>query len=175
MQKISFKESLRFDTKSIVTMGVLAAIEIILSRFVSINAWNIKIGFSFIPIAIAAMLLGPLKGGIVAAISDFIGAILFPIGVYFPGFTLTAFFTGFVFGVFLYRNQNTIRIILAVSINQLIFSLVVNTFWISVLYGSPYGPLFLTRITQTAVLIPVQLIILWVLSKVLVRKLAMSM
>lgn len=175
MQKSNFKESLRFDTKSIVTMGVLAAIEIILSRFVSINAWNIKIGFSFIPIAIAAMLLGPFKAGIVAAISDFIGAILFPIGVYFPGFTLTAFFTGFVFGVFLYRNQNTIRIILAVSINQLIFSLVVNTFWISVLYGSPYGPLFLTRITQTAVLIPVQLIILWVLSKVLVRKLAMSM
>lgn len=170
MKEIRVKENLRFDTKSIVIMGVLAAIEIILSRFLSINAWNIKIGFSFIPIAIAAMLLGPLKGGIVAAISDFIGAILFPIGVYFPGFTLTAFFTGFVFGVFLYRNQSTIRIILAVSINQLIFSLVVNTFWISVLYGSPYGPLFLTRITQAAVLIPVQLIILCVLSKEFIKK-----
>lgn len=175
MKKIRVKENLSFDTKSIVIMGVLAAIEIILSRFLSINAWNIKIGFSFIPIAIAAILLGPLKGGIVAAISDFIGAILFPIGVYFPGFTLTAFFTGFVFGVFLYRNQSTIRIILAVSINQLIFSLVVNTFWISVLYGSPYGPLFLTRITQAAVLIPVQLIILRVLSKAFVKRKAIFM
>ena len=175
MKKIRVKENLRFDTKSIVIMGVLAAIEIILSRFLSINAWNIKIGFSFIPIAIAAMLLGPLKGGIVAAISDFIGAILFPIGVYFPGFTLTAFFTGFVFGVFLYRNQSTIRIILAVSINQLIFSLVVNTFWISVIYGSPYGPLFLTRITQAVVLISIQLIILWVLSKELVKRKAIFM
>lgn len=175
MKKIRVKKSLRFDTKSIVIMGVLASIEIILSRFLSINAWNIKIGFSFIPIAIAAMLLGPLKGGIVAAISDFIGAILFPIGVYFPGFTLTAFFTGFVFGVLLYRNQSIIRIILAVSINQLIFSLLVNTFWISVLYGSPYGPLFLTRIIQASVLIPVQIIILWVLSKEFVKRKAIFM
>lgn len=170
MNKISIKENLRFDTKSIVIMGVLTATEIILSRFVSINAWNIKIGFSFVPIAIAAMLLGPVKGGIVGALGDFLGAVLFPIGVYFPGFTLTAFLRGFVFGIFLYRKQSPLRITIAVFVNQLFFSLVVNTLWISILYGSPYGPIFLTRIFQTAVLVSVELVVLLVVSKVLVRK-----
>lgn len=47
------------NTKMIVTLGLLAAIEIVLSRFFSINAWNIKIGFSFVPLAVAGMLYGP--------------------------------------------------------------------------------------------------------------------
>lgn len=146
-------------------MGILTAMEIILSRFISISAWNIKIGFGFLPIAIAAMLLGPMKGGIVGALSDFLGAVLFPIGVYFPGFTLTAFSTGVVLGVLLHKKQTSARIFLAVSINQLIFSLVVNTYWISILYGSPYSPLFLTRIIQTAILIPVQFVTIFIVSK----------
>lgn len=171
MKKNSFKENFKFDTKSIVVMGTLIAIEVILARFVSISAWNIRIGFSFVPVAIAAMLLGPVKGGIVGALSDFIGAILFPIGAYFPGFTLTAFFTGVIFGFFLYKKQTSVRIIFAVVINQLILSQVVNTYWISVLYGAPFGPLFATRLIQSAILIPVQLITLVILSKVLVGRL----
>ena len=83
-----------FNTRTLVTMGLLLALEIVLSRFLSINAWNIKIGFNFVPVAVAALLYGPLGGAIVAAMGDFLGAILFPIGPYFPGFTFTAFLTG---------------------------------------------------------------------------------
>lgn len=172
MKKNSFKENFKFDTKSIVVMGTLIAIEIVLARFVSISAWNLRIGFSFVPVAIAAMLLGPVKAGIVGALSDFIGAVLFPIGPYFPGFTLTAFLTGVIFGVFLYKKQTFARTLFAVGINQLILSQIVNTYWISVLYGSPFSALFVTRILQSAILIPVQLVTLAILSKVLVGRLA---
>ena len=80
-------------TKELITLGLLTAVEVVLSRFCSISAWNIKIGFSFVPIAIGGILFGPLGGGLVGALGDFIGAVLFPIGPYFPGFTLTAFLT----------------------------------------------------------------------------------
>lgn len=105
----------KITTKNLTTMALLIALEIILSRFLSLSAWNTKIGFSFVPVVIAAILLGPVYAGIVGALADFIGAILFPIGAYFPGFTLTAFLTGMVYGLFLYKQQSLPRILGAVA------------------------------------------------------------
>ena len=95
----------KMNVQTLVTLSVLIAIEMILSRFLSISAWNIKIGFSFVPIAIAAIAYGPVEAGIVGGVGDLVGALLFPIGAYFPGFTLTAFLTGAVFGLFLHKRQ----------------------------------------------------------------------
>lgn len=159
----------RINTKTICVLGVLTALEIVLSRFLSINAWNMKIGFSFVPVALAAMLFGAVPAAAVAAMGDFLGALLFPIGAYFPGFTASAFLTGLVFGLFLRKRQDWRNIIPAVLINQLAVSLLLNTLWISVLYGSPYGPLLATRLVQTAILIPVELAVIRLVSKVLPR------
>ena len=38
------------------------------SRFFSINAWNLKIGFAFVPVFAAAYLYGPLVAGLVGAL-----------------------------------------------------------------------------------------------------------
>lgn len=157
------------NTRMLVTLGVLIAMEIVLSRFLSISAWNTKIGFSFVPVAAAAMLFGPAAGAIVGGLGDFIGAILFPIGAYFPGFTVTAALMGAVFGLFLYREQTLPRIIAAVAINQGVLGLVLNTLWISMLYGSPYGPLFVTRIVQTVIMFAVQTVTVAAMAKALPR------
>ena len=157
----------KWNTKTLTLMGVLTAVEIVLSRFLSISAWNTKIGFAFVPVVIAAILLGPLQAGIVAALADFLGAILFPIGAYFPGFTLTAFLMGLFYGLFLYREQTVLRVALSVAVHQLILSLLLNTLWISVLYGSPFGPLLVTRLPQCAILTVVQLIVIQLLVKAL--------
>lgn len=158
----------KIDTKTIAYLSVLTAMEIVLSRFLSISAWNIKIGFSFVPIAVAAILFGPLQAGIVGALGDFLGAILFPIGPYFPGFTLTAFLVGVVLGLLLREKQTPIRIITAVGINQLILGLLLNSCWISILYKSPFVPLLGTRIIQSAILLPVQFAVILFLSRTLI-------
>ncbi len=153
------------NVHTLVSMAVLIAAEVVLSRFLSFSVWNMKIGFAFLPVVVAAMLLGPLKAGIVGGVADLLGAVLFPIGAYFPGFTLTAFLMGFVFGLFLYREATLTRILCAVGINQLVLSLLLNTLWISILYDSPYVPLAVTRLTQCAILIPVQIILLGIMTK----------
>ena len=162
-----FKQKL--STRALTTLAMLIAIEIILSRFLSINAWNIKIGFGFIPVVIAALLYGPLAGGIVGGLSDFIGAILFPIGACFPGFTLTSFLIGVVFGLFLHRKQGWLQGLAAVGINQFILGLLLNTYWISVLYDSPFVPLLATRVFQSILLTVVQLICIQLIVPVLNR------
>lgn len=155
------------NVKRLVLMGVLVALEIVLSRFLSINAWNLKIGFGFVPLVVAAILLGPLQAGIVGALSDFLGAILFPIGPYFPGFTVTQFLMGLVYGLLLHGKQDFLRTAAAVVLCQFVLGLFLNTYWISVLYGSPYVPLLSTRVVQSAVLTAVELVMIPLIVRVL--------
>ncbi|MBQ2830584.1 MAG: folate family ECF transporter S component [Oscillospiraceae bacterium] len=149
---------------TLVQLALLVAVEIVLSRFCSINAWNTKIGFNFLPTALAAILYGPFCAAIVAALGDFLGAVLFPIGPYFPGFTITAFLTGLLFGVFLRKDPSIFRICACVAVKELVLGLLLNTFWLSFLYKSPFFPLFLSRIfPQCVVLIVIEFLLLRVL------------
>ena len=159
----------RFSIKNLTLASLLIALEVVLSRFLSISAWNTKIGFAFVPVVLAALLLGPLWAGIVGALADFLGALLFPIGAYFPGFTLTAFLMGLCYGLFLYKKQGFGRIAAAVAVHQLVLSLLLNTLWISLLYGSPYAPLLLSRLPQCAILAAVQLALIPVLVRLMPR------
>ena len=157
----------KFDTKMLVMAGILIALHIVLSRFFSINAWNIKIGFAFVPVFIGAFFYGPFFGGVVGALGDFLGAILFPIGAYFPGFTATCFLSGMVMGTLLHKEQGTGRVALAVAIDQLLLSLLLNSLWISILYGSPYLPLLATRAVQCLIMIPVMYLTITAMVKLL--------
>ena len=86
-------------TKSVfclAALSMLTALQVVLSRFVSIETPIVKIGFGFVPVMLAGGLFGPIGGLIVGGLSDFVGAILFPFGAYFPGYTITAAFSGAV-------------------------------------------------------------------------------
>ncbi len=163
------KKERLFDVRTLTMMGLLTALEIVLSRFCSISAWNVKIGLAFLPVVLCAVMLGPLQAGLVGAMGDFIGAILFPIGTYFPGFTATAFLTGLIFGLFLHKKQSAPRALGAVAVNQLVGTLLLNTLWISVLYGTPYSALLAARLMQVAILGPVQFVLIVTVAKPLSR------
>lgn len=159
------KKKFKIKTTDIVMFALLISLNVILSRFLSINAWNTKIGFTFVTVAIAARLYGPVGGAIVGALGDFVGAILFPIGAYFPGFTVTAALMGVCYGIFFKRGTGLKYILPAVLINQVIFSFVIDSYFISVLYNSPYVPLLATRAIQMSEMIVIQTIVLFALSK----------
>lgn len=160
----------KIDSKTMVQVSLLIALEIVLSRFLSIATPIMKIGFGFVPIAVCAMLYGPVLAGAAGGLADLVGAILFPIGPYFPGFTLSAVLTGVVFGVFLFHRENKWRyLIAAVCINCLIISLGLSTFWIHVLYGTPLDKLIPVRALQNSIMIPIQITVLRLLRRPLVR------
>ncbi len=158
------------STKTLVLLSVLVTLQIILARFCSFNAWNTRIGLGFIPVALAGIFFGPIPAAAVGAVSDILGAVLFPSGTYFPGFTLTAACMGLSFGLFLRNGRlRPLRIVMAVGLNQIVFSLGMNTLWISVLYGSSLAVLLPVRALQAAVIAPVQIVILMALSGVVKR------
>lgn len=165
------KEQFHFSINEIATTGLLVALEVVLNRFASINLWNLKIGLAFIPIMVAGMLLGPIKAGVVGVVSDLIGAILFPSGAFFPGFTVSAFVRGCIYGAFLYKNQGIIYIAMASFLNQFILGLFVTSYWLHILYASPYLPLVYSRLVQVIPLFFVELVVGVTLSKAVISRL----
>ncbi len=159
----------KLDVKTMAVCAALIAAAIVLSRFLSINAWNLKIGFTFIPVFLAAYLYGPIGGALVGGVADLLGATLFPIGAYFPGFTLTCVLQGTVYGLLLNKKQTPVRILLAVGIVQLVLGLLLNTLWISILYGSSFEALLVTRVVQCLIIIPVEFIVIGMMSKMMAR------
>lgn len=87
------------NTKIMVTCALLVALQVILARFLSINTTFVVVNFSFLAVALSGILFGPLWALAVGAVSDLIGATLFPFGAFFPGFTVTAGLVGLIYGL----------------------------------------------------------------------------
>ena len=157
MQK---KNSLLFK---IVMSGVLIALNVILERFVAYSVWNQTVSLGFITVAFAASFLGIPYAIAVAGLGDLIGALLFPFGSYFVGFTITNCIYGLILALFLYKNASVINVTLGVIINKLLCSLGLNTLWISLLYRGgidAFPAVLITRIPGTAILSAVELTVL---------------
>ena len=149
--------------ETLVCLAVLTALQVILSRFLSIQMWNMKFGFSFIPVMLAANLYGPIGAAVVYGAGDLIGALLFPTGTYFPGFTLTAVITGIIWGFLLKGKIKPLKAIISVVIAQSCCSFLLNSYWISYISGSPYVSQLAVRWPQSLGYAVVHLIFIFAL------------
>ncbi len=137
-------------------LALLIAMEVVLARFASINLGvSIRFSFSFIPVVIAARQFGIIGSMAVFGLGDLIGAVAFPTtGAYMPGFTITAVVSGFIYGIFLYKKTDIVRIVLSVLTSQVVCSLLMNSYWIWLYYMSgskTYSAVLLSRVPQSLV------------------------
>ena len=154
------------NTKKLIVSAQPLALDVVLTRLLAINTPVMKIGFGFAAVALCAVLYGPWWAALTAALGDIVGALLFPTGAFFPGFTLTAACTGFIFGLCLYRRSKSLLWpILAAVLNVVLVSYLANTAMISYISGTPYATLLKARAVQLAVMLPVQLTVLAFLSR----------
>ncbi|MBU3114513.1 folate family ECF transporter S component [Clostridium lacusfryxellense] len=159
------------NTRIFIFMGLLLSIEIVLTRFFAIQTPIVRIGFGFIPIAIASVMFGPVLGGITAAFSDILGMMLFPKGIYFPGFTLSALLSGIIYGISLYKKPKTmLRIIIAVSIILIFVDLGLNTYWLSIITGKGIVALFVPRLIKSIIMLPIQSLLIYSCLKFIPQK-----
>jgi len=158
------------NTKKIVVIALLIALEIILTRFLVIQTPTMRLSLGFVPIALMAIMYGPIYAGIGAVLADIIGTSFFSPLTLFPGFTLTAALIGIVYGLLLYnhhdRHYGKIRIWLAVLIVTIILQFGLDTFWLQIITGNGFLAILPTRIVRTLIMTPIQLVsILLILSE----------
>ncbi len=97
---------------------------------------------------------------------DVLSYLIRPDGAYFPGFTITAALGGLIYGFLLYRRPMTLpRAIVAKSSISLLLNVLLNTFWMVVLYGKSFTALFPVRLTKNLMLLPVEIALLYIIGK----------
>lgn len=152
--------------KAMLCVTMLTAMEVVLSRFCSISTQVGKLGFAFVPLAVCGMLFGPWWAALCGGLADFLGALLFPIGPYFPGFTLSNALMGLVFGLCLCRRFSGWKhIAIAVAVNRLLISLLLSTYWVHLLYGSPFLGLLPVRVGQNIVMLVLEFLVIRLIQK----------
>ncbi|EPR09228.1 folate family ECF transporter S component [Ruminiclostridium papyrosolvens] len=146
------------NVKKMVLASLFIAIEIITTRFLSIQTPINRISLDFIPLALSAIILGPYTAGVTAAIADIFGMLIFPKGgAYFPGFTLSAFVSGFLYGFILYQKKITIkRCFFAVLTVIISTSLVLNTIWLVIITNKAAFAILSARIVKDLIMLPIQ-------------------
>jgi len=155
----------KFKTINLVYYGLLIGLNVILTRVGSIRIGSggveiIRIGFGGYPIIFAGIMFGPLAGGIVGALGDIIGMILYPMGPYMPHFTLSAALTGIIPG-YIMRNCTSKecktsfkRLLFAIGIGQIITSIILTPYFLNSLFGVPFFATLPSRLISQAINIP---------------------
>ncbi len=129
------------NVKKLVLASIFIALAIIFTRFTSFQLGNyLRIGLGDLPILLAGIILGPLWGAAVGALSDVLGFFIMPLGDFFiPGITLSAAMWGFIPGIIvrkIFKNKTTWSILTACVTCGIIIDIGMTPFWLSLAYGS---------------------------------------
>ena len=160
-------------TKRILLSALFLASAIVLGRILSIRTPIVTIGFAFAPIMLSAIILGWKHSTLIATLADIIGALLFPTGSFFFGFTITSLLTGLVYGLVLYKkpfkiDKNfIIRLVISTLIVCAILNGVLNTIWIIMITKGASKIIITTRVLKQLVMVPVQILTILGLTKLL--------
>ena len=143
-----------------VTVALLITVNIVVSRFLSIQTEIFKISFGFITTSLTAMLFGPFVGAGSAFLADFLGMLVNSKGLaYFPGFGISEALYGLSYGLFLYKKEKNMRHIIPCLLLQTIFiDLGLGTLWLHILFKNPVFTILTGRIITAAVMFPIKVI-----------------
>ena len=126
-----------FSTRNLILMAALIAMQIILARFLSIQASEIlRISFESIPVILAGMWLGPLSGAIVALVADVLGTVLSGYGIWFPPIALGPVLVGVISGLstkYIFRSdlsatRDSWKVVLTVVAAGIVNSFLIGAF-----------------------------------------------
>lgn len=152
------------QVRTLTGVAMLLAMSVVISFTASVRVTEtIKIGLGYLITALLGMLYGPFTAALAAGAGDLIKYLLKPDGAYFFGFTLTAMLGGVVYGVFFYREKCTIpRAIASKATVSLLLNCLLNTVWVSWLYGMPFLGALGPRVIKNLMALPFEIILLYI-------------
>lgn len=116
-----------YDVRMLCIAAILVALRVAMKSLVIPVGENLNITVGFFVNALGAMIFGPAIAFIGAAISDTLGAILFPTGVYFFPFIFVEIAGSVIFALFLFRTKlSATRIILSRFAVSFVCNLILN-------------------------------------------------
>ncbi|MDF2487265.1 MAG: hypothetical protein K0R46_3433 [Herbinix sp.] len=154
------------SVRCITLMAMLGAVSIVLGSLVFMVGDFLKVGFNFLPNEFVYYLFGPVVGVIYGAALDILTFIVRPAGPFFFGFTVSAIISGFLYGVILYKRPLSMkRILIANLFHLVLIHLLLNTYWLTLLYGYNFQAILPLRALKAFIMLPVETILLYTVIK----------
>ncbi len=162
-----------FTARDIAVIGLMIALKVVLTRFLAVETQFVRVGFSFIPTILLAIMYGPWVGAFSGALADVAGFFLFPKGFAFsPGFTISAAVAPIIYGMILYRKPLTLnRIMMACLAVTVIVNVGMNSLWLRILYDQAFSGMLPIRLAQNIITLPIEVgIMYWVLKNASIKR-----
>lgn len=158
-----------FSTKTIVTLGLLIAISIVLTRFLYIMPTpNIRIAFGNLPIIIAGLLFGPIAGGLAGFAADFLGSTLFSSFGWYPPIALSPIIMGVVpslIGMMIRKRTNLPTFIAMIVPAEILGPMLWMTLSLTWLNHVPFLATLLSRLPVVGGIMVVNVLMVFLLYK----------
>jgi len=159
------------DVRMLVFAGLILALRIAVKPLSIPIIGDLKEGIGFIVNAFGSMIYGPFVALLSGALSDTLGYLLFPSGVYFPAYMITEMAGSFVFALFLYRAEISVprlllcRFTICFLVN-VVLSYPIHVWYYRVVMGKDYA-MAMIRIVKNIALFPIETVILVVVFRAL--------
>ena len=102
------------------------------------------------------------------AAADLIKYLVHPTGAFFPGFTISGAISGMIYGIILYKKPLQIkRILLANGLVMILVNILLNTYWLTLLYGQGFMAILPVRVLKEIILYPIYVALFYSVSKVI--------
>lgn len=167
LQRDGFAASARNlkDIRVQAAVAMLLALNVALSYFGSFYiTQDLKVSTSFLALSTTGFLFGPIPAALSGAMTDVVQYVLRPAGPYFPGYTISGFLGGLIYGMLLYRRERR-ALMIGIPASRAAINLFVNiglnTLWLHILYGTPYFALLPARAVKNAALLPVEVALMY--------------
>ena len=153
------------NTKTLIFAALMIALRIALQSVSIYIAADLRISIEFLVNALGAMTFGPVVAIAGAAVSDTLGALLFPSGPYFFLFIFTEIAGSMVFALFFYRTRISVtKVILSRFCTNFFVNIVLQTpimyLYYQMMLGKTYKIFNLPRMIKNLVLFPVESLLL---------------
>jgi len=157
------------DVRLLVFAALIIALRIAVKFLKVPIAPNLNLSFDCYVNAVGSIIYGPLVGLVVGAVSDTLGFILHPTGVYFLPFILVEMLSSFIFALFLWKRElSVLRVMASKFCVSFICNIVLTsifTKWSLYLYSGveeaqAYAVINLVRIGKNLVLFPLEAVLI---------------
>lgn len=163
------------NPQNLAVCGMLLALRILLGYFSNLTLAitpDIKIGLTFLPIAIAGILCGPIAAGAIGALGDLICFLLVPMGAYFPGWTVNGLLVGLLYGIFLFECKKFIpSLVICELVSGIFVEIALGSLWLYIQHSKAFWVTAGIRGLKTIVAIPIEIGLIILFEKTVIKKL----
>jgi len=161
---------MKLKARTAANLGLLTAVSIVLTRIFGVmvpisGVGALRLSFGEIPLMLAGVLFGPEAGALTGVAADLIGYMINSHGgPYFPGFTVSSALVGFIPGMLLFKKRKdltAVQVAAVVLITDLITGVLMNTLWVSIMYGQGFFVLLPLRLLARLVTLPLYTVVVF--------------